>query len=72
MVDSNSSGVAAKGIGAAIVILLVLICGVGIYWSDEPDVWDVNAALEQQTSAGKGKTVTGAATTLTIIKLTQG
>ena len=71
MVDSNSSGVAAKGIGAAVIILLVLICGVGIYWSDEPNVWDVKAALEKQTSAGNGKVVVGAATTLTIIQLTE-
>ena len=70
MVDSNSSGVAAKGIGAAIVILLVLICGVGIYWSDEPNIWSVKAALEKETGAGE-KAVIGAATTLTIIQLTE-
>jgi len=69
MVDSNSSGLAAKGIGAAVVILLVLIVGVGLYWSEEPAIWDVGAALEHQRSVGNEANVTGSATTLTLVQL---
>ena len=71
MGERNSSGMAVKGIGAAVVILFVLICGVGIYWSDEPNIWDVKAALVQYSSMENEKVVVGTATTLTLIQLTK-
>ncbi|OUS26681.1 hypothetical protein A9Q99_15745 [Gammaproteobacteria bacterium 45_16_T64] len=71
MVESNSSGLAAKGIGAGLIILLVLVIGVGIYWSEEPNIWDVRSALAEQSFDSNGKVIVGAATTQTLIELTE-
>ena len=67
--DSDNKGLFAK-IGTAIVgIYLLITIGLGIYWSDEPAVWDVARTVEQDAGALGKQPKVGFATTSTLIRL---
>lgn len=57
-------------LGVVIVYLLVTI-GLGIYWSDQPEVWNVNQAVEEDAAALGKQPQVGFATTSTLIRLTE-
>lgn len=60
-----------KIVGGVIVIYLLITIGLGIYWSDEPEMWDVKAAVEVDLAATGKERVVGFATTSTLIRLSE-
>lgn len=65
----ENKNILGKVIVGVIVVYLLVTIGLGIFWSDEPDLWDVRSAVEVDlASTGKEK-VPGFATTSTLIRL---
>ncbi|RLT92281.1 DUF2333 family protein [Ketobacter sp.] len=59
----------AKLITGLIVVYLLIAVGLGVYWSSEPDVWDVPRVVEQDAAALGKQPAIGFATTSTMIRL---
>lgn len=59
----------AKLVSALIVIYLLIVIGLGIYWSDQPSVWNVQRVVEQDAAAQGRQPAVGFATTSTLIRL---
>ena len=59
----------AKLITALVVVYLLIAVGLGVYWSAEPDVWDVPRVVEQDAAAVGKQPAIGFATTSTLIRL---
>lgn len=64
-------GQAGKLIAAVVVVLVILATGLGIYWSDEPDAWDVRNRANLEAQAANQEVVTGYVTTTTLINLAE-
>jgi len=60
-----------KIIGGVIAIYLLVTIGLGIFWSDEPDLWDVRSAVEVDLASTGKQMVPGFATTSTLIRLSR-
>lgn len=60
-----------KIIGGVVVVYLLVTIGLGIFWSDEPDLWDVKSAVEVDLAATGKERVAGFATTSTLIRLSE-
>lgn len=58
-----------KLIGVVVAIYMLVTIGLGIFWSDEPDLWDVHSAVEMDLAATGKENVAGFATTSTLIRL---
>lgn len=59
-------------IGTAVVgIYLLVTIGLGVYWSDEPAMWDVARTVEQDAGAMGKEASVGFATTSSLIRLTE-
>ncbi len=58
-----------KIITGVVGIYLLFALGLGVFWSDEPDIWDVNSAVEQDLVPYNAKRAPGFATTSTLIRL---
>ncbi len=58
------------GLGLALVYLLITI-GLGVYWSSEPELWDVERVSETEAAAIGKQPEVGFATVTTLIHLTQ-
>ena len=69
--DSESGSKITKAAGGVIVVLLIIAVGLGIYWTDEPDVWDVGAMSARQAELNGETVVNGYTTTSTLISLAQ-
>jgi len=67
--DSFSRKWIAQGTGVACLVVVVILIGVGIYWSDEPDLWDVGTSAKQAAENNAEKVVVGYATTTALIDL---
>ena len=65
--DSESGSKITKAAGGVIVVLLIIAVGLGIYWTDEPDVWDVGAMSARQAELNGETVVNGYTTTSTLI-----
>ena len=65
--DIVGEGVLPKVIGAALGIFLVLAAVVGVYWSGEPEPFDVQESAAVRVSAHQQSLVVGATTTATLI-----
>lgn len=59
----------AKLVSALIVIYFLIVIGLGIYWSDQPSVWNVQRVVEQDAAAQGRQPAVGFATTSTLIRL---
>ncbi len=51
-----------------LLLILIFVIGVGIYWSDEPDAFDIVAITTEKASAAKARITTGSYTTSTVIE----
>ena len=51
-----------------LLLILIFVIGVGIYWSDEPDAFDIVAITTEKASAAKAQITTGSYTTSTVIE----
>lgn len=67
MNSEHSGSAISKGVLAAVIVLMLIAIGLGIYWSDEPDTWDVRALVNKELNGARP--VVGYATTTTLIKL---
>ena len=65
----ENKGFVGKVVGGVIAIYLLVTIGLGIFWSDEPDLWDVKSAVEVDLAATGKEKVPGFATTSTLIRL---
>ena len=50
-----------------VILILIFIIGLGAYWSDEPDMFDIIAATAEIAPATDGNTTTGSYTTSSVI-----
>lgn len=69
MSAQESKGLLARIVAGIVGVYLLFAMGLGVYWSDEPELWDVNAAVEQDMVPFNAKRTTGFATTSTLIRL---
>jgi hypothetical protein len=67
----DNKSLLGKVIGGAIAIYLLVTIGLGIFWSDEPDLWDVKSAVEVDLATSGKEKVPGFATTSTLIRLAE-
>lgn len=67
----DNKSLLGKVIGGVVAIYLLVTIGLGIFWSDEPDLWDVKSAVEMDLAATGKEKVTGFATTSTLIRLAE-
>ena len=65
----NNKGILGKVAAGIVVIYLLVTVGLGIFWSDEPDLWNVKSAVEMDLAATGKERVPGFATTSTLIRL---
>jgi hypothetical protein len=66
--NSNpGDGGSRKWLGLPLVLLLALLIGIGVYWSDEPGAFDLIAVTAEKASATDGKITTGSYTTASVI-----
>ncbi len=62
----------AKVVGVVLAIYVPLVVGVGIFWSSEPELFDVKAAVAQRLPVKQGQTATdvvGATTAATLLEV---
>ena len=59
-----------RGTGAVALVILVSVGALGIYWDDEPALFDVTEVTRSLTEAHGTSRVTGSATVATMISLT--
>jgi len=68
--DTNENkSIWAKLVIALVVVYLLIAVGLGVYWSSEPEVWDVPRVVEQDAAALGKQPAVGFATTSTLIRL---
>ncbi len=67
----DNKSLIAKISSAVIGVFLLFAVGLGIYWSDEPAIWDVKRTTEQDAAAMGRQPAVGFATTTTLIRLTE-
>ncbi len=60
-----------RTLGALLALYLVVALFVGWYWSQEPDLFDVEAVTRQQVAEFNGQVVVGSNTTATVIALVE-
>lgn len=70
MNSDHSGSAVSKLVAAVVVVLLVVSIGLGIYWSDEPNTFDVRANADLNLE-GTQRNVTGYTTTSTLIRLAE-
>ncbi len=51
-----------------LLLILIFVIGVGIYWSDEPDAFDIVAITTEKAPAAKAQITTGSYTTSALIE----
>ena len=68
--NTEQGSTISKAVIAVVLILLIIAVGLGIYWSDEPDAWDVRAHADRSLASGETN-VTGYTTTATLIRLAE-
>ncbi|MEE8365441.1 MAG: DUF2333 family protein [Gammaproteobacteria bacterium] len=51
-----------------LLLILIFVIGVGIYWSDEPDAFDIVAVTTEKAPAAKAQITTGSYTTSALIE----
>lgn len=66
--NTEQGSTISKAVLAVVAILLLVAAGLGIYWSDEPDTWDVRASADLNLASHE-RAVTGYTTTSTLIRL---
>lgn len=69
MSTQENKGLVAKIVLGVVGIYLLFAMGLGVYWSDEPEIWNVNAAVEQDLVPYNAPRAPGFATTSTLIRL---
>jgi len=67
--QDNNRSLIAKLVTGVIVVYLLFTIGLGIYWSNEPDTWNVKEAVQQDLAKTGQQQVPGFATTSTLIRL---
>lgn len=60
-----------KWLSAGAAVIFILFWLLSVYWSFEPDVFDVNAAASKQASSTNQQVVTGYTVSNTLIKVTE-
>ncbi len=68
--NTEQGSTISKAVLAVVAVFLIVATGLGIYWSDEPDTWDVRANADLNLATGE-RSVTGYATTSTLIRLAE-
>lgn len=58
-----------RAISLALILIFLMFFALVIYWSNEPDLFDVQQAADEQAAARNEKLVTGYVTTSTLIKV---
>lgn len=71
MDTQDNKSMLGKIIGGVVAIYLLVTIGLGIFWSDEPDLWDVRSAVEVDLASTGKQMVPGFATTSTLIRLSR-
>ena len=66
----DNKSILGKLITALVVVYLLVAVGLGVYWSVEPEMWDVERTVEQDAAALGKQPQVGFATTSTLIRLT--
>lgn len=69
MESEHSGGLISKLVAGIVVVLLVVALGLGIYWSDEPDTWNVKALAASNAQSAGHDVVIGYTTTTALIQL---
>ena len=69
MDSGQAGGTISKAVAGVLVVALVVAFGLGIYWSDEPDIWDVRSQANLDAQAENHDSVTGYATSTALIRL---
>ncbi len=67
--STAGDGESKKWYGLPLVLVLVLLIGLGIYWSDEPGLFDIVAVTTEKASATDEKVTTGSYTTASVIEV---
>lgn len=67
----DNKSMLGKIIGGIVAVYLLVTIGLGIFWSDEPDLWDVRSAVEVDLASTGKQMVPGFATTSTLIRLSE-
>jgi hypothetical protein len=65
--STSGDGKSKKWYGLPLVLVLALLIGLGIYWSDEPGLFDIVAVTTEKASATDEKITTGSYTTASVI-----
>jgi len=68
---SENKGFWVKLIIGLVVVYMLITIGLGIYWSDQPEIWNVKRVVEQDAAALGKQPQVGFATTSTLIRLTE-
>lgn len=66
--DESGGGFIIKAVFVCLGVLFLCLVGLGIYWSQTPDRFDVKAMAEQEVSALNQKVVIGSTTTVALIQ----
>ncbi|HVK99460.1 MAG TPA: DUF2333 family protein [Dongiaceae bacterium] len=69
MNTQDNKGLVAKVALGVVGIYLLFALGLGVYWSDEPEIWNVNSAVEEDLVPYALPKAQGFATTSTLIRL---
>ncbi len=65
--ETSAGGGRVRTIALAVGLLLLLLVLIGIYWSDEPDAFDIEQAAIAHSPATESRLTTGSYTTSTLI-----
>lgn len=68
--NTEQGSTISKLVLALVAILLLAALGLGIYWSDEPDTWDVRVNADLNLESNE-RSVTGYTTTSTLIRVAE-
>ncbi|MCG8667855.1 MAG: DUF2333 family protein [Pseudomonadales bacterium] len=70
--DSGQTGsTITKAVVSLLLVAFVIALGLGIYWSDEPDTWNVDAQASMEAQAANQQVVIGYTTTTALIDLAE-
>lgn len=64
---TEEAGHSRRWLSLPVILILVFIIGLGAYWSDEPDLFDIVARTAEIAPATDGTTTTGSYTTSSVI-----